>query len=84
LRWGRTFTEVARRREAPRETRPRVKPADARSWCDESDVAIVHVGRLPCLAPESERDVNGTEMGQRDEIRVTRGNKRPWMVDPTR
>lgn len=70
MRWGRTFTEVARRREAPRETRRRVKPADARSWCDESDVAIVHVGRLPCLAPESERDVNGTEMGQRDEIRA--------------
>ena len=54
--------------EAPRETRRRVKPAGARNWCDESDVAIVHVGRLPCLAPESERDVNGTEMGQRDEI----------------
>ena len=37
---GRTLTEVARRRDAPRETRRPVKPAGVKSWCVESDVAI--------------------------------------------
>ena len=68
MRWGRTFTEVARRREAPRETRRRVKPAGARSWCDESDVAIVHGVERVESARKSARDLNGTELGQRDEI----------------
>ena len=56
---GRTLTEVARRRKAPRETRRPVKPAGVKSWCVESDVAIGKGVRRVGCGRESASGENG-------------------------
>ena len=67
---GLTLTEVARRREAPRETRRPVRPAGVKSWCVESDVAIGKgVKRVGC-ARESAGGVNGQKARLSDLTRA--------------